>query len=154
MLCCNGGVTRHEGSVPSTYNHVRIACREGNTALHMACQSNQLKVIEVLLQWGARPGMQNASGFAPVCTPVNPGSTRKTSCTSVVSWVAVSLLGNMKLWLCVVPIQVMPAQACSHFWHCRSCGSASVLQVGAFAAHTHPMQALHMPVHCHNDAAG
>ena len=42
------------------------ACREGNTALHLACQSNQLKVIEVLLQWGARANMTNASGFAPV----------------------------------------------------------------------------------------
>ena len=40
--------------------------REGNTALHLACQSNQLKVIEVLLQWGARANMTNASGFAPV----------------------------------------------------------------------------------------
>ncbi|KAL3151687.1 hypothetical protein ABBQ38_012671 [Trebouxia sp. C0009 RCD-2024] len=40
--------------------------REGNTALHLACQSNQLKVIEVLLQWGARANMANASGFAPV----------------------------------------------------------------------------------------
>jgi len=43
-------------------------CREGNTALHLACQSNQLKVIEVLLQWGARANMTNASGFAPVST--------------------------------------------------------------------------------------
>ena len=43
--------------------------REGNTALHLACQSNQLKVIEVLLQWGARANMTNASGFAPVSTP-------------------------------------------------------------------------------------
>ena len=41
-------------------------CREGNTALHLACQSNQLKAIEVLLQWGARANMTNASGFAPV----------------------------------------------------------------------------------------
>lgn len=44
------------------------AFREGNTALHLACQSNQLKVIEVLLQWGARANMTNASGFAPVST--------------------------------------------------------------------------------------
>lgn len=44
-------------------------CREGNTALHLACQSNQLKAIEVLLQWGARANMTNASGFAPVSTP-------------------------------------------------------------------------------------
>lgn len=43
-------------------------CREGNTALHLACQSNQLKAIEVLLQWGARANMTNASGFAPVST--------------------------------------------------------------------------------------
>jgi len=34
----------------------------------LACQSNQLKVIEVLLQWGARANMTNASGFAPVST--------------------------------------------------------------------------------------
>lgn len=54
------------------FQHVICAvhsnCREGNTALHLACQSNQLKAIEVLLQWGARANMTNASGFAPVST--------------------------------------------------------------------------------------
>ena len=42
------------------------ACRDGNTPLHLACQCNQLSTIEVLLQWGARADMTNASGFAPV----------------------------------------------------------------------------------------
>ena len=42
------------------------ACRDGNTPLHLACQCNQLSTIEVLLQWGARAEMTNASGFAPV----------------------------------------------------------------------------------------
>ena len=42
------------------------ACRDGNTPLHLACQCNQLSAIEVLLQWGARAEMTNASGFAPV----------------------------------------------------------------------------------------
>ena len=55
-------------------------CREGNTALHLACQSNQLRVIEVLLQWGARANMTNASGFAPVSTFLQPSSLQSTFC--------------------------------------------------------------------------
>ena len=51
------------GTVPQLSH---CACRDGNTPLHLACQCNQLSTIEVLLQWGARAEMTNASGFAPV----------------------------------------------------------------------------------------
>lgn len=78
--CINIAIVEYSGRIAfvgsprlktSGAEHVCIpaACREGNTALHLACQSNQLKAIEVLLQWGARASMTNASGFAPVSPP-------------------------------------------------------------------------------------
>lgn len=61
------------------------SCRDGNTALHLACQSNQLKVIEILLQWGARPNMQNASGFAPVRKVFNCTCSHNGDCIGACS---------------------------------------------------------------------
>ena len=97
-------------------------CREGNTALHLACQSNQLKVIEVLLQWGARANMTNASGFAPVSTEFPASLTlvctqAQELCASKSDRLPVHI-AQLYLWLFVhepadAKIAVMPCAAAS-----------------------------------------
>lgn len=83
--------------------HRLYTCREGNTALHLACQSNQLKVIEVLLQWGARANMTNASGFAPVSivstANIHCAHNRKLPICVNVQYTLVTNLTQANLWL-------------------------------------------------------
>lgn len=85
------------------------SCRDGNTALHVACQSNQLKVIEILLQWGARPNMQNASGFAPVRNVCNCTCSYNGDCIDACS----DLVASAGKCFCIAhypPLRVAPAK--------------------------------------------
>lgn len=81
------------------------AYREGNTALHLACQSNQLKVIEILLQWGARANMTNASGFAPVSNEIRGLALHAVQCC----WQRhASLLFALSLLIAATEIFILP----------------------------------------------
>lgn len=49
-------------------------CRDGNSALHLACQANRLSVIHLLLQWGAKTDLANVAGYCPVKPHPNLGA--------------------------------------------------------------------------------
>lgn len=49
---------------------------DGNTALHFASQNGQLETIEILLENGANPNIQNEKGETPLCLALKQGEEK------------------------------------------------------------------------------